>query len=113
MSDEHQIEIPPSFIALYLDPGRTRPNAPRAVVTERYEFCEDLANMLTEHAKTMLFDLGITEDDVLERCHRGLCVDGSSTQPAEAEWVTRRLAELLGWDCPPLSGPVRAAPAAE
>lgn len=110
MSDEHQIEIPPSFTALYLDPGRTRPSAPRAVVTQRYEFCEDLANMLTEHAKTMLFDLGITEDDVLERCHRGLCVDGGSTSPAEAEWVTRRLAELLGWDCPPLSDPARATP---
>ncbi len=45
------------------------------VIAARYEFCEDLATMLTEHAQTMLFDLGITEDDVLERCHRGLCTD--------------------------------------
>ena len=108
MSDEYQLEIPPSFIALYLDPGRTRPNAPRAVISGRYELCEDLATMLTDHARTMLFDLGIAEGDVLERCHRGLCVEGGSTNAAEAEWITRRLAELLGWDCPPLAGMAQA-----
>lgn len=105
MSDDHQIEIPPSFIALYLDPGRIKPNAPRAVVAERYEFCEDLATLLTDHAKTMLFDLGITEEDVLERCHRGLLVEGSGTGPAEAQWVIRRLAELLGWPGPAFEPP--------
>jgi len=103
MHDDHQTEIPPSFIALYLVPGRSRPSAGRAEIAARYEFCEDLAQLLTEHAKTMLFDLGITEDDVLERCHRGLCVEAAPVNPAEAEWVTRRLAELLGWDCPPLA----------
>ncbi|MEO8281621.1 MAG: hypothetical protein ABI564_18120, partial [Ideonella sp.] len=74
MTDEYQIDIPPSFIALYIDPGRTRPNASRQVIAARYEFCEDLATMLTDHARTMLFDLGVTEHDVLERCHRGLMV---------------------------------------
>ena len=109
MHDEHQTEIPPSFIALYIDPGRSRPNASRAVIGARYEFCEDLATLLTEHAKTMLFDLGITEGDVLERCHRGLCVEGSTVSLPEAEWVTRRLAELLGWACPPLVPPTDPA----
>ena len=47
MTDESQITIPPSFIALYQEPGRTKPNAPRDVITQRYEFCEDLATMLT------------------------------------------------------------------
>lgn len=108
MSDEYQIEIPPSFIALYLSPGKLKPNASRAEIAGRYEFCEDLATMLTETARTMLFDLGITEGDVLERCHRGLAGPGGQVGPAEAEWVTRRLAELLEWPCPPL-----AAPAAE
>ena len=102
MSDFHQIEIPPSFIALFVPPGRIKPTASREHITERYEFCEDLATMLTETAKTMLFDLGITEGDVLERCHRGLALEGGSVDRAEAQWVTRRLAELLGWDCPPL-----------
>lgn len=97
MSDLHQIEIPASFIALYIDPGRTRPNAPREVIGARYELCEDLAQMLTEHARTMLFDLGVTECDVLERCHRGLVGDASAFSPAEAGWIVRRLAELLDW----------------
>ena len=105
MHDEHQIEIPPSFIALFIEPGRLRPNATRAVIAERYEFCEDLATLLTEHASTMLFDLGITEADVLERCHRGLCVEGAVVNAAEAVWVTRRLAELQGWPCAPLPAP--------
>jgi hypothetical protein len=105
MHDEHQTEIPPSFIALYIDPGRSRPNASRAVIGARYEFCEDLATILTEHASTMLFDLGISEEDVLERCHRGLCIEGSAVSLPEAEWVTRRLAELQGWSCPSLTLP--------
>jgi hypothetical protein len=102
MYDEHQTEIPPSFIALYIAPGRSRPSAGRAEIGERYEFCEDLAQLLTEHAKAMLFELGITEGDVLERCHRGLCVDGAPVHRTEAAWVIRRLAELLGWGSPPL-----------
>ena len=109
MDDQPQTEIPPSFVALYLAPGRSRPSAGRAEICARYEFCEDLAQLLTEHARAMLFELGITEDDVLERCHRGLSVDAAPVGGAEAIWVMRRLAELLGWHCPPL-GPM-AGPA--
>ncbi|WP_418319521.1 ATPase with chaperone activity [Piscinibacter sakaiensis] len=97
MTDDNQIDIPPSFVALYLEPGRIKPNASRQQIGERYEFCEDLAAMLTDTARTMLFDLGITEDDVLERCHRGLLVEASGVSVAEAGWVVCRLAELLGW----------------
>ncbi len=97
MTDESQITIPPSFIALYLEPDRTKPNAPRDVITQRYEFCEDLATMLTERAGEIKFDLGVTEDDVLQRIHRGLVADGSGVDPAEARWVVTRLAELLAW----------------
>lgn len=111
MSDESQIEIPPSFIALYVPPGRIKPTAARAEIAGRYEFCEDLATLLTDTARTMLFDLGITEGDVLERCHRGLCAEGSALSPAEAGWVIRRLAELLDWPAPqPASEPAPAAP---
>lgn len=102
--DSYQIDIPPSFMALYLDAGRQKPSAPRAVVAARYELCEDLASLLTETAKNMLFSLGITEQQVLERCHRGLASDeeGAVVSEAEAQWVTRRLAELLNW--PALTG---------
>lgn len=97
MSDLHQIEIPPSFIALHVDPGKLRPNASRALIGARYELCEDLATLLTERARTMLFDLGVTERDVLERCHRGLLTPESALSVGEAGWVVRRLAELLEW----------------
>ena len=72
MSDENQIEIPPSFIALFVEPGRTKPSATREAITERYEFCEALATMLVERAQTLQWQLGITEADVLEKLHAGL-----------------------------------------
>lgn len=101
MSDDNQLQLPPSFVALFIDPGRVKPNAPREVIAERYEFCEDLATMLTDHARTKLWELGITEADVLERTHQGLLAGQAGVSAAEAEWVVRRLAELLGWDWSP------------
>ena len=101
MSDESQIVVPPSFIALYMEPGRIKPTASREDIVARYEFCEDLATMLVDHARTKLWELGVAEIDVLERVHRGLSTDPSGVNPAEAEWVIRRLAELLGWDVSP------------
>ena len=74
-----------------------------AVIGARHELCEDLATLLVEHAKNTLFDLGITEDDVLLRCHQGLLGEASVVDPKEAQWVIHRLAELLGWDCPDLA----------
>jgi hypothetical protein len=98
MSDESQIVVPPSFIALFVQLGRIKPSAPREVIAERYEFCEDLATMLVDHAGTKLWELGVIEADVLERIHRGLLTGEAGVNAVEAEWVTRRLAELLGWD---------------
>jgi hypothetical protein len=97
MSEESQILVPRSFIELYLPPGRIKPTAPRDEIAARYEFCEDLASMLTEHARLKLWELGITEGDVLERMHRGLLVPDAPVSPAEARWVVRRLADLLDW----------------
>ncbi len=99
--DASQILIPPSFVALFVPPGRVKPNAPRAHIAERYEFCEDLAQLLVEQARTQQFQLGIDESDVLERIGRGLAVAGSPVAPDEARWVLRRLAELLDWAVPP------------
>lgn len=72
---------------------------------DRYEACEDLANHLVDHARTLLFQLGVTEDDVLERCLRGLDTPESGVSGPEARWVVHRLAELLGW--PFLPDPAR------
>lgn len=100
MSDDYQIEIPASFYALYCD-ARKRLTAPMATVRQRYEICEDLANHLTEHARGAVQE-GVSEDIVLGRCHLGLCTPEAGVSPPEATWVVTRLAELLGWECPPL-----------
>jgi hypothetical protein len=97
MSDENQVYIPRSFIDLYVDPGRIKPREPRTVIAERYDYCEDLAQMLTETARTKLWELGVTEDDVLERIRRGLADGGAAVDAGEARWVMTRLCELLGW----------------
>lgn len=102
MSDDNQIEVPPSFIALFVEPGRIKPNASRAEIQQRYEFCEDFASMLTETAQSRLWELGITEADVLARIHSGLLAGDVGVSEAEAQWVLRRLAELLGWESPQL-----------
>jgi hypothetical protein len=98
MSDESQIHVPPSFVSLFIEPGRIKPSAPRDVIAARYEVCEDLAQLLTDRAATIRWELGAAESDVLERIRRGLRADGSGVDAAEAEWVVRRLAELLEWD---------------
>lgn len=95
--DESQIEIPASFIALFVPEGRIKPTAPWREIRERYEYCEDLAQMLTETAATKLWQLGVAESDVLERIGQGLLGGQAGVNEAEARWVLRRLAELLGW----------------
>jgi hypothetical protein len=93
MSDDNQILIPASFIALFVPPGRHKATASRDLIAERHEFCEDLAQMLVETAQTQCWSLGITDDDVLERVALGLGeIDLSD---AERGWVLGRLRELL------------------
>jgi hypothetical protein len=99
MSEDSQIVVPESFIALFVEPGRFKPSASRSEIAARYETCEDMAVMLADHAQRILWELGIHESDVLERIHAGLQSPESGVSVAEAQWVTRRLAELLGWEC--------------
>ena len=100
MSEENQLEIPQSFIALFMEPGRSKPAATRFFIAERYELCEDMASLLTQTAQEMLHGLGIAENDVLQRCYQGLMVDNGVFTALEAEWVVRRLAELSQWPQP-------------
>ena len=101
MSEDNQIDIPASFIALFVAPGRQKPSEPRHVVADRYELCEDMATMLTETAKNMQFSLGISEHEVLVRIQRGLTGDDAVVSVPEAQWVMQRLAELVGWEFDP------------
>ena len=112
MTDEFQIHIPPSFMALFVPPGKIKPTLGQRDMAQRYELCEDLANLLTEKAANMQFTLGITEDLVLQQCEQGLLADPSVFSALEARWVVCRLAELLNWpmdqllQTPPTSDPV-------
>lgn len=97
MTEEFQIHIPPSFMALYVPPGKIKPTLGLRDMAARYDLCEDLANLLTEQAANMQFTLGITEELVLQRCELGLLAEPAVVSPVEARWVVCRLAELLNW----------------
>ena len=100
MSQEFQIHIPPSFMALYVPPGKIKPTLGQREMAARYELCEDMAQLLTEQAANLQFQLGITEDLALERCLQGLLATPDVLIEAEARWVVCRLAELLNWPLP-------------
>lgn len=100
MTDDYQIDIPQSFLTLFVEPGRHKFNASREHIAHRYELCEDMATLLTGTAGNMQFSLGITENDVLERIHRGLTGESAVVTEPEARWVLCRVAELLGWPLP-------------
>lgn len=100
MDEGNQILIPPSFSALYLPPGKHKPTLGPREMAERYELCEDMAQLLTEQAANQQFQLGITEALTLERCLQGLLATPDVLQEPEARWVVCRLAELLNWPLP-------------
>ena len=100
MSDDDQRSVPRAFTALYLTPGGHRLREPRAFVAERHELCEDMAQMLTQPAQDKRFELGVSEDVVLQRMHQGLLADAALLSADEAQWVVCRLAELLDWPQP-------------
>lgn len=100
MSDS-QIVIPPSFVQLFVPPGKTRPVEPRQLIAQRYDLCEDMAQMLVDNAREKHFAIGLAEIDVLDRIHAGLLADASPVSGEESVWIVRRLGELLGWPLPP------------
>jgi hypothetical protein len=96
MSD-NQILIPPSFLELFMDPAKRKLLVSHGEVLARYEWCEDMANMLTETAKEVQFSLGLSEEAVMARMALGLQSPQAACTEQEADWVCLRLAELLSW----------------
>jgi hypothetical protein len=92
--EESQIVVPPSFTALFVPLGRHKPTESYAVIEQRYELCEDFAQMLVDQARAQQWALGITQEDVLERMTQGLSASDVFS-PDESGWVLKRLAELL------------------
>jgi hypothetical protein len=100
MSDASQIHIPPSFVALFVPPGKTRPSASHAEVAARYELCEDLAQTLVPTATHLQLMRDLHASAVLAQCLQALKSPGAVVESAEARWVVCRLAELLDWELP-------------
>ena len=95
MSEDNQIVIPGSFLALYLSPGRSKPSAPQAEILGRYELCEDMAQMLLDTANTKKWELGVETQDIVARIQQGLQGGEAGLSEAEAQWIALRLAELM------------------
>jgi len=100
MSDASQIDIPVSFLALFVPPGKTRPIASHADIAARYELCEDLAQTLVPTATQLQLMRDLHSRAVLAQCLQALCGPDAVIEPQEARWVVCRLAELLGWEQP-------------
>ncbi|MEI7515906.1 MAG: ATPase with chaperone activity [Betaproteobacteria bacterium] len=100
MTDASQIEIPPSFVAVFVAPGKTRPSASHAEVAARYELCEDLAQTLVPTATQLQLNRDLHASAVLAQCLEALVGPGPVVERAEARWVVCRLAELLDWEPP-------------
>ena len=97
MYDHNQTLVPESFLALHSRHGR--PLLGREEMEARFEICEDVAL----HAAAFLAARNVPGDessDALQRCHDGLRSDPCAFSPAEAAWVTGRVAELQEWPRP-------------
>src|SRR3954462_12897995 len=100
LEDAQQIEVPPSFLALFPPVATRRLTQPIDEVRDRYELCEDLAQMLVEHPSVQQGDDPASQRQVLAKTQQALEGEASPVQASEAVWVIRRLAELLGWEQP-------------
>jgi hypothetical protein len=105
MHDDHDPQaepqpIPPSFIALFVPEGRIKPTEPRAVIQARHEFCEDLAQALSETAQQQRLSLGVDAPEVLRRIGLGVADPATGLTEVEQGWVMTRLAELIAWQSP-------------
>jgi hypothetical protein len=59
-----------------------------AIVSTPSMLCEDLVTMQVDHARTKLWELGVTEADVIVRIHRGLLSGAAGVTAFEAKWLT-------------------------
>lgn len=93
--DDSQIQVPESFQSLFRQGASARLNEPWHHVMARYETCEDLAQGLAPQARALVADLGVTSLDVAQKVGAGLMHPSVGLSPEEAQWVVRRLQELL------------------
>lgn len=76
--------------------------ATHAHIAQRYELCEDMAQMLCETASEQQFKTGAAPQSLLEWMERSLLGEDAVLESGEAHWVVLRIAELLHWEVPGL-----------
>ncbi len=103
MPEASQIEIPPTFVELFVAPGKSRPSASYAMIAARYELCEDLAQTLVPTATQLQLMRDLHASAVLAQCLQALVGPDAVLDRCQARWVVCRLAELLGWEQPVFS----------
>lgn len=104
MDETTQVHLPPSFVALFVPAGKTKPVATLVHIAQRYELCEDMAQLLCESASEQQFKTGAAPHSLVEAMEAALLGDGAVLEPGEAHWVVVRMAELLHWELPPVPG---------
>lgn len=100
MNDSFASDIPASFVALYLKPGAIKAQLSHTQLAQRYDWCEDMAQMLAEPTAQLSFAHGVDEATALDMCLQSLLANPSAQSEAESRWVICRLAELLQWPMP-------------
>jgi hypothetical protein len=95
MSDNRQISVPASFIALYVTPGAMQHHPNRAWLEQRHDLCEDLVQLLCEQIRDKVWQLGITQSDAIDRIERSLPTLSIELSNPEIVWVLHRIREVL------------------
>lgn len=99
---ECQIEVPPSFLALFVPGGnlglRQPSRAQAGEILARYELCEDLAQLLGEQGRAQVLAQALHATDVQSSMAAVLAgmgeIDLSAPQRA---WVLTRAEEVGRW----------------
>lgn len=95
--DDSQILIPDAFTAIHSDPVRGKLTISREELAQRFELCEDMANLLSDSTAAQWFKTGQEKEEVLEQVRQGLLGENSVVSEPEAQWVVGRIGEVLGW----------------
>lgn len=95
-----QLLIPASFTDLLFPPRPTQRSVNWAAAAQRYELCEDMAQLLCEQAPLIQHKQVLETDQVLTRMLQSLLEEEARLEESEALWVVCRLAELLQWPLP-------------
>lgn len=94
MNDDRQIFVPSSFIALFVPLGKIKPSASREEIETRYDYCEDLAQLLFDQMRDKMAEHGIPVDIALARITTVITEPSLNLSEVESAWVLSRLTEL-------------------